>query len=143
MRRTSAHHLDNRRHGLPRDYVNNPWLFGTETAVLVMPAGGDEDSAAVAWEIHNLVRYVEAHRIPGAAICREMHMGRDVWTEVKKGRRWPGETVLIALIRVIRKSQAGTPTRAKRPQQATPSSTSEGAQRLSSNPPTTRPTARP
>lgn len=91
-------HLDNRRSGRPCDYLENPHTFGTRGARWVMPDGGDESSMRIARRTHNLVMSIRARRLRGAPICRRWGFGRDLWCEVMAGRRWPGETVLVAMI---------------------------------------------
>ena len=101
MRRIGPRHLDNRRNLLPRDYFENPWTFGTPTAKLTMPSGGDDVSQRVAFHVNVLVRAVREHGLTSRQACTRFGFCREVWSDVVNGRRWPGETVLTAILDTI------------------------------------------
>jgi hypothetical protein len=73
-------------------------LFGTSAARFQLPPGGDEVSMRIARLHHGLIVSLRAGGVKGSWVCREWGFGRDLWSEVIAGRRWPGETVLVAMI---------------------------------------------
>lgn len=108
MRRIGVRHLDNRRCLRPCDYLLDPFTFGTAAARFVLPAGGDEVSLRVARLHHGLVVAIRANGVKGSWVCREWGFGRDVWSEVVAGRRWPGETVLVAMVDALNRGGGRT-----------------------------------
>lgn len=102
MRRIGVRHLDNRRCLLPRDYLLEPNQFGHPGQVLlVMPAGGDLVSQRIALLVHRMAVTVRLQRIRSSQACARFGFSREVWSEVMTGRRWPGETVLAAMVDVL------------------------------------------
>jgi hypothetical protein len=99
MRRIGVRHLDNRRSLLPYDYLADPWAFGQPGRVgVVMPEGGDVVSQRIALQVHRLAVAVRSRHIRSTEACARFEFSREVWSEVLAGRRWPGETVLAAII---------------------------------------------
>jgi len=93
--------LDNRRNLLPRTYFEDPWTFGTRAAKLTMPPGGDEVSQRIASHLNLLVCAVRERRLTSGQACARFGFCREVWSDVVNGRRWPGETVLTAILDTI------------------------------------------
>ncbi|MEN9505070.1 MAG: hypothetical protein RI958_996 [Actinomycetota bacterium] len=98
MPRIGNRHLDTRRNLKPRDYFENPWTFGVPSAQLVLPPGGDEVSQRIALQTHRLVCRLRERSVTSSRACERFGFSRDVWSEVCAGQRWPGETVLAAII---------------------------------------------
>lgn len=99
MRRIGVRHLDNRRCLLPRDYLADPWSFGQPGVVtLVLPPGGDVVSQRIALQVHRMVLAVRDRQVRSTRACARFEFSREVWSEVLSGRRWPGETVLAAIV---------------------------------------------
>lgn len=93
--------IDARRTLTPRDYLERPQLFGeAHDARFTCPADGDRVSLEVSRMLHVCVcAWRRApHRRSGAALGREFGFSRQTWSDVTRGNRWPGHTVLIALI---------------------------------------------
>ena len=107
MRRIGPRHLDNRRNLTPRDYFEDPWTFGTANSRLVLPTAGDPVSQRIAWHTHLLVRAVRDQRLSSGSACRRFGFSRDVWSEVVNGHRWPGETIMTAIIDTIHNATTG------------------------------------
>lgn len=94
-----ANHLDRRRTLLPRDYLDEPDLFGRSgTAVVRLPPGGDEVSARIAAIQHDLVRDWRVEHRPSSGEIRRLYgMSRQTWSRITLGERWAGETGLAVL----------------------------------------------
>ena len=105
MRRIGVRHVDNRRCLLPRDYLQDPFTFGTRGGVVVLPVGGDPVSMRIARRQHLLVIAVRERRIRSSAVCGDFGFGRDVWSDVLNGTRWAGETVLVAIFEALASAQ--------------------------------------
>ena len=105
MRRIGVRHVDNRRCLLPRDYLQDPFTFGNRGAAVILPVGGDVVSMRVARRQHLLVIAVRDRRIRSGDVCGEFGFGRDVWSDVLNGTRWPGETVLVAMFEALARAQ--------------------------------------
>jgi hypothetical protein len=87
----------------------DPWTFGSPAGVVIMPAGGDAVSQRVADHHHRLVVAIHAGKVRTSEICQQFDFGRDLWSDVLAGRRWPGETVLVAMVEtLIRPSERKT-----------------------------------
>jgi hypothetical protein len=95
-----GNHLDRRRTLTPRDYLADPWAFGSHHTTPATPAGGDKFSARVAWLQHHLVlAWRQAGQRPsGAALGRRFGFSRQVWSRSATGHRWMGETVMAAVL---------------------------------------------
>lgn len=99
--RNGAHRVDGRRRLQPRDYLTQPDLFGeVSDAAFVIPDGGDRASMEIAHLIHRLIcrwRH-SAHRPSGAALGRRFGFSRQTMSHIARGYRWPGHTVLAAIL---------------------------------------------
>ena len=105
MRRPGGNHLDRRRRLLPRDYLDPPEAFGLrEPAAWVVPSGGDRTSQLVARVQHDLVIawHTGPRRPSGAEMGRRFRFSRQTWSRSMLGERWMGETVLAAMLSVLR-----------------------------------------
>ena len=96
--------MDRRRRLLPRDYLSEPHAFGRDRTVrFVVPAEGDEASAAVARVQHELVLRWRAQgcRPSGARLGRTFDFSKQTWSRSTLGQRWMGESVMSALLAAI------------------------------------------
>lgn len=93
--------IDRRRTLTPRDYLREPALFGiTSGAEFHRPDNGDDISLQLAITLHRCVVAWRAHphRSTGAELARGFGFSKQTWSDVTAGRRWPGHTVVLALI---------------------------------------------
>jgi hypothetical protein len=99
MARLNARHLDNERRLRPRDYATHPGLFGVDPDLeFRCPDGGDSVSKRVAEQTHRLLCRWNRERRPSAAALAERYgTSKQTLSEVSRGLRWPGETILAAL----------------------------------------------
>lgn len=100
MGRLNPRHLDHRRSLTPRDYADDPTLFGVVANVAFhVPSEGDEVSMWIAYLQHLLVcEWTAFGRQPSATgLCRRFHFSPQTLSKVATGQRWAGETVLSAL----------------------------------------------
>lgn len=104
VRRPGGNHVDRRRRLLPRDYLTEPHAFGRDRSVrFVVPAEGDEASAAVARVQHELVLRWRAQgcRPSGSRLGRTFGFSKQTWSRSTLGQRWMGESVMSALLAAI------------------------------------------
>ncbi len=95
--------IDSRRLLRPCDYATDPFSFGTRRTGFAVPVGGDNTSCEIAALIHDLVIAVRSKSVvSGAAIGRRYGFSRQTWSSITRGQRWPGHTVLAALIGELR-----------------------------------------
>lgn len=102
---TSHRRIDHRRRLTPRDYLVHPDQFGENPhAEFHDPPGGDPASRAAAEVFHTcLCAYRAATRPPsGAELGRRFGFSRQTWSDVTRGRRWPGHTVVVAVLAGLR-----------------------------------------
>jgi hypothetical protein len=96
--------IDRRRKLLPRDYLANPYLFGVDLrAEMYLPPDGDAESLEIARVLHRCFaarRHCEQH-ISGAELGRIFGFSRQSWSMVTQGQRWPGHTMLTAVIAAL------------------------------------------
>jgi hypothetical protein len=92
--------LDRRRNLLPRDYLTDPYQFGTHPApTWTIPAGGDRVSRDVARVQHEIVLLLHAHAPrAGARAARRFGFSRQLFSKAVHGSAWMGETILAASI---------------------------------------------
>jgi hypothetical protein len=92
---------------LPRDYFDPPDAFGFVAGARARPAGGgDATSTMVAQIQHDLVLAWRAGgcRPSGAALGRRFGFSKQTWSRAMLGQRWMGETLMAALLHVLRAS---------------------------------------
>jgi len=95
----SPNHVDGRRRGRPREYLDPPHRFGRAgEARLRIPAGGDRVSAGLAWFQHRLAAAWAARGRSGAAVGREYGVSRQVVSRTLRGERWLCATLTAALV---------------------------------------------
>jgi hypothetical protein len=103
--------IDARRRLTPRQYLVHPDLFGEVIdAEFAMPDGGDEASMEIARTVHlcfAALRHAPASA-SGAALARRFRFSRQTWSATSRGLRWPGHTVLIAVLVGLREAHAAT-----------------------------------
>lgn len=105
MTRLHPRHLDQHRHLQPRDYAEDPSLFGVDPALpFGVPPGGDEVSMRIAVEQHRLVCawHAGGRRPTVAALGRGFGISKQTFSKTARGTRWAGETVLAALTHATR-----------------------------------------
>jgi hypothetical protein len=96
--------VDRRRRLLPRDYLSDPDAFGRNRAVqVIVPAGGDAQSAAIARVQHELVLRWRAQgcRPSGSRLGPSFGFSKQTWSRSTLGQRWMGEAVICALLAAI------------------------------------------
>jgi hypothetical protein len=97
----SHNHLDGRHRLTPRDYATDPYRFGRDrTVTFQLPSGGDEPSLRVALITHVLLCHWNSNRRKPSAsqLCAVFGFSKQTLSKVQAGTRWPGDTVLAALI---------------------------------------------
>ena len=107
----TARSIDRRRRLTPRDYLVHPHGFGIDSrALFVVPAGGDHVSMEVARLLHQcFVAFRRAGRSSsGAALARRFGFSKQSWSAAAAGQRWPGHTIVIALMIALNESRANT-----------------------------------
>ena len=96
--------LDRRRNLAPRDYLQHPEQFGhVVRAVFTIPDGGDVQSRELAEVLHHLViewRTTSQHAF-GAQVAARFGFSKQTWSATTAGRRWPGHTVILALLATL------------------------------------------
>jgi hypothetical protein len=93
-----------RRLLLPREYLVDPYRFGTDlTPQWVLPPGGDQRSLRVAMVQHDIARLLRSHcpRI-GQRVGDRFAFSRQQWSKCTRGQAWMGPTVLSGAIWALR-----------------------------------------
>jgi len=96
--------------------VSEPDLFGVDPdARFQRPDGGDRVSMRIAQQIHLLLCDWNRDRRPSAAALAErFDTSKQTISRVSRGERWPGETVMAALVHAARQDDP-SPERASLP----------------------------
>ncbi len=86
---------------LPRDYLLDPHQFGRHPHPRwQVPPGGDQRSLQVAMVLHAAAlvfhQRKDSHR--ARRVGQRFEFSKQRWSECMLGHRWPGETVLAAVI---------------------------------------------
>lgn len=98
------HRSLDRRILLPRDYLVDPFQFGSQPAPRwVLPPGGDERSLRVALVQHEVARLLHLHcpRV-GQRVADRFGFSRRQWSKCTWGEAWMGETLFAAAIWALR-----------------------------------------
>ncbi|WP_395153819.1 hypothetical protein [Ilumatobacter sp.] len=108
--------IDARRTLTPRAYLRHPYLFGeADNAEFNCPNDGDTTSLEIARMLHICVCAWRrsSQSCSGASLARQFGFSRQSWSDVTRGHRWPGHTVLVALLSGL--NQAPRSDNAQRP----------------------------
>ncbi len=107
----TPNHVDNRRKLRPAAYFPTDTFGHHPSAKPMLPPDGDLASLHIAALTHQLLcRYrAGGYRPSGAALGRTHGFSKTVFSETLAGRRWPGESVLAALL-TIKASGRGAAT---------------------------------
>ena len=107
----TARSIDRRRRLTPRDYLLHPHGFGIDSqASFVVPPGGDNASMEVARMLHHYFGAFRRtqHCPSGASLARRFGFSKQSWSAAAAGQRWPGHTIVIALMIALNESRTNT-----------------------------------